>query len=123
MPPPSNCVAAARKEKFTNVHLPPGCLDNGAWHRILIPTYLQYLACRDADDDAWAISDDKTVSVQQKIWDFVYGDKVPHIITVQGPVFSLVGFPILLASGILITPLSRLTNVFVNGTVDSPLLP
>ena len=123
MPPPSKCVAAARKEKFTNVHLPPGCLDNGTWCRILIPTYLQYLACQDADDDAWAVSDDKDVSVQQKIWDYVYGDKALHIITVQGPVFSLVGFPILLASSILITPLSRSTNVFENCVVDSPLLP
>ena len=50
---------------------------------------------RDSDDDTWTINDDKGVSIQQKIWDFVYGNKVPHIITVQGPVFALVSIPIL----------------------------
>lgn len=122
-PPPSKRVAAGRREKFTNANLPRGCQDGGAWRRILIPTYLQYLACRDADDDAWAINDDKGVSIQQKIWDFVYGEKVPHIITVQGPVFALVGITILLASCILITSLSRSTNVCANGVVDLRPLP
>jgi len=84
---------------------------------------LQYLGSRDSDNDAWGINDDEGVSIQQKIWNFVYGDKVPHIITVQGPVFALVGVPILLPSGILITPLSRSINVFVNGAADLLLLP
>jgi hypothetical protein len=83
---------------------------------------LQYLANRDADNDAWAVKDDDGVSIQQKIWNFVYGDRVPHIITVQGPVFALVSFPILLP-GVLITSLSRSINVFVNGAVDLLLLP
>lgn len=81
---------AGRKEKYTNANLPPGCQDSGAWRRTFIPTYLQYLASRDSDTDAWAVNDDEGVSIQQKIWDFVYGDKIPHIITVQGPVFALV---------------------------------
>ena len=73
------------------MHLPPGCQDNGAWRRIFIPIYLQYLACRDSDKDTWAVNDDEAVPIQQEIWNFVYGNKVPHIITVQGPVFVLVG--------------------------------
>jgi hypothetical protein len=85
---------AGRKEKYTNAHLPPGCQDNSAWRRIFISTYLQYLGSRDSepdsDSDAWAVNDDEGLSIQQKIWDFVYGEKVPHIITVQGPVFALV---------------------------------
>jgi hypothetical protein len=113
---------AGRKEKYTNAHLPLGCQENGAWRRIVIPTYLQYLASRSSDNDAWAVKDEEGVSIQQKIWDFVYGDKVPHIITVQGPVFALVSVPILLP-GILITSLTRSINVFVNGAVDLLLLP
>jgi hypothetical protein len=122
-----------RKEKFTNAHLPSGSQDNGAWRRIFIPTYLQYLASRDSDSesdkDAWALNDDEAVSIQQKIWDFVYGNKVPHIITVQGPVFALVGvpeLPVLLPTGstsILITHLPRSINVFVNGVADLLPLP
>lgn len=114
---------AGRKEKFTNGHLPRGCQDNGAWRRIFIPTYLQYLASRDSDKDAWALNDDEAVSIQQKIWDFVYGDKVPHIITVKGPVFALVGVPIHLSSRILITFLPKSINVSVNGAEDLLPLP
>ena len=84
------------KEKYTNAHLPVGCQTNGAWRRIFIPTYLQYLASRNSDD-AWVIPDDESVIIQQSIWNFVYGDKVPHIVTVvphivtvSGPVFALV---------------------------------
>ena len=116
-PPPSKRVAAGRKEKYTNAHLPLGCQDNGAWRCIFIPTYFQYLASRDSDD-AWVISDDEGVSIQQNIWNFVYGDKVPHIITVPGPVFALVSISILLMSSSLITPLSRLINIFGNGVND-----
>ena len=56
---------------------------------------MQYLASR-GSDDAWTVSDDEDVSIQQKIWDFIYGDKIPHVITVQGPVFTLVSILILL---------------------------
>ena len=96
--PESKHVTTGRKEKYTNAHLPLGAQDNSAWRRIFIPTYLQYLAGRDtkSNNDAWAINDNESVSIQQKIWDFVYGDKVPHIISVQGPVFALVGVPIFL---------------------------
>ena len=82
-------------EKYTNAHLPSGCQDNGTWCHIFIPAYLQLLASQDSDDDTWTINDDEGVSIQQKIWDFVYGNKVPHITTVQGPVFALVSVPIL----------------------------
>ena len=93
--PPTKRVTAGRKEKYTNVHLLSGCQDYGAWCRIFIPTYLQFLASWDSDDDTWTINDDEGVSIQQKIWDFVYGNKVPHIITVQGPVFALISILIL----------------------------
>ena len=43
----------------------------------------------------WTINNDEGVLIQQKIWDFVYGNKLPHIITVQGPVFALVSVLIL----------------------------
>jgi hypothetical protein len=46
----------------------------------------------------WVIGDDEALSMQQKIWNFVYGDKIPHIITVQGPVFILVCISILCPS-------------------------
>ena len=53
--------------KYTNADLPPGCQDNGAWHRIYIPTYLQYLASRDSDtNDAWGVNDSEGVAIQQK---------------------------------------------------------
>ena len=113
---------AGRKEKYTNAHLPPGSQDNGAWRRIFVPTFLQYLASRKTDGDAWAASDDDGVSIQQKVWNFVYGGKVPHIITVQGPVFTLVSVLIFVTS-ILITPLFRSINVFVSGAADFPPLP
>ena len=101
-PPPSKRAAAGRKEKYTNAHLPPGCQDNGAWRRLFIPTYLQYLGSRDTDNDAWTVNDGEGVSIQQHIWNFIYGDKVPHIITVQGPVFALVSVHILLQVILLI---------------------
>ena len=112
--------------KYTNANLPPGCQDNGIWRRIFIPTYLQYLACQDSNTDAWAVNNDEGVSIQQKIWDFVYGGKVPHIITVHGPIFALVGVHFFLPStNILITHLStgRLINVSANGAVDLLPLP
>lgn len=87
---PPTAEKRGRKEKFTNVHLPLGCQNNGAWRRIFIPTYLKYLASRDTEKDTWTINDGDAVPIQQKIWDFVYGESVPHIITVQGPVFALV---------------------------------
>ena len=99
------------------MHLPHSCQDNGAWHRIFVPTYLQYLASRNSDND------EEAVSVQQKVWDFVYGDKVPHIVTVQGPVCALVGSMLLPSSTILIMTLSRSINASVNGAADSLLLP
>jgi hypothetical protein len=89
-PPTDKRVVTGRKEKFTNAHLPRGSQDNGAWRRIFIPTYLQYLASRDSEKDIWTINDDEAIPIQQKIWDFIYGESVPHIITVQGPVFALV---------------------------------
>lgn len=122
MSPPPQRVAAGRKEKYTNAHLPPGCQDNGAWRRIFIPTFLQYLASRKTGVDAWAASDDDGVSIQQKVWNFVYGGRVPHIVTVQGPVFTLVSVLIFLTS-ILITPLFRSINVFVSGAAGLPPLP
>ena len=84
---------------------------------------MQYLASRNSDNDAWAINDEEAVSVQQKVSDFVYGDKVPHIVTVQGPVFALVGSMLLPSSTILIMTLSRSINASVNGAADSLLLP
>ena len=80
---------AGRKEKVTNANLPAGCQDNGAWRRIFIPTYLQYLASRDVQD-AWAVNDDEAVSAQQRIWDYTYGDKIPHKITTLDSVFAIV---------------------------------
>ena len=105
-----------------NAQLPAGCQDNGAWCQLFIPTYLQYLASRDSDN-VWAIDDDEAVSMQQKIWNFVYRKKVSHIITVQGPVFALVGIYIPLPISVLISLLSRLINVFVNGAADFLLPP
>ena len=67
--------------------------ESGAWRRIFILTYLQYLASW-GSNDAWTVSDDEGVSIQRKIWDFIYGDKIPHVI--QGPVFTLVSILILL---------------------------
>ena len=118
----SRHVAADHKEKYTNAQLPAGCQDNSAWCRLFIPTCLQYLASRDSDN-VWAINNDEAVSMQQNIWNFVYRKKIPHIITVQGPVFALIGILILLPISILISPLSRLINVFVNGTADLLLPP
>ena len=104
------------------MHLPNGCQYNGTWHRIFIPTYFQYLACRESD--AWAANDDESVSVLQKIWNFVYGDKVPHIITIQGPVFALVGVTFLIqVPRSLIASLHRSINMFVNGVGDLLPLP
>lgn len=102
-----------RKEKFTNANLPPGCQDNGAWRRIFLPTYLQYLGSRDAKDP-WNLEDHETVSVLQKIWDYTYGQKVPHKITVNGPVFSIVRILILIPVADSLHIL-RLINVLASG--------
>ena len=80
-----------RKEKFTNVDLPTGSQDGGAWRRLFVPTYLQYLASRSEDvKDAWTIKDDEVVLNMQKIWDFTYGARIPYDVTVAGSVFFIV---------------------------------
>ena len=78
-----------RKDKYMNADLPPGCQDNGVWHCVFIPTFLQYLGSRDSKD-AWSMVDEETVPVLQKIWDYTYGAKILHKIVIHGAVFSLV---------------------------------
>lgn len=86
--PPPKCKTG-RKDKFTNSDLPIGTLDAGAWRRIFIPSYLQYLSSREIED-AWAIDDDEAASIMQKVWDYTYGARVCCKIAVVGPVFFIV---------------------------------
>ena len=76
-------------KKFTNSELPSGAQDNGVWRQVFIPTYVQYLASRNSQD-AWTITDDDAVALMQRIWNFIYGARVPYNIKTRGPVFFLV---------------------------------
>jgi hypothetical protein len=86
-PPPKR--KTERKDEFTNADLPIGTLDDGAWRRTFIPTYLQYLSSREIED-AWVIDDDEAVSIMQKVWDYTYGERVRCKIAVVEPVLFFV---------------------------------
>lgn len=73
----------------TNADLPSGTLDNATWRRTFIPTYLQLLACRDVKE-AWSVDDDEATALLQKVWDYVYGQRVPYTVDVTGSVFRVV---------------------------------
>lgn len=74
-----------RKEKFTNVNLPTGSQDS--WRTAVIPRYYLYIGSR---DDIWSISDHVAIDLLQKIWDYVYGARIPHIVASPGAVTYIV---------------------------------
>ena len=86
--PPLKRVAG-RKDKPTNSNLPPGALDNNAWHGRFISTYQRYLAGRDTYE-AWGSNDDEAVSIMQKIWNYIYGARVLNKIVTGEPTFVIV---------------------------------
>jgi hypothetical protein len=79
--------------KYTNADLPNGAMNNNTWRKIVIPTYIQYLAGQDSKE-TWSIDDKESTTLLQAIWNFTYGAEVPHFIRVNGPAFSIVSsFP------------------------------
>jgi hypothetical protein len=89
-PPPKR--VAGRKDKPTNSDLPRGTLDNNAWRGRFISTYQRYLAGR-VTDEAWGLEDDEAVSLMQKIWNYIYGARVPNRIVTGEPTFVIVSTP------------------------------
>lgn len=87
-PPPRRSGA---NRKFTNADLPSGAMDNNTWRKVVIPTYIQYLACQDVKE-TWTVEDSQTITLLQTIWNFIYGAEVLYTIKVTGPAFSIVSF-------------------------------
>jgi hypothetical protein len=73
----------------TNADLPTGTLDNATWRRTFMPTYLQLFACQDVKA-AWSIDDKEATALLQKVWDHVYGQRVPYTVDPRGSVFRVV---------------------------------
>ena len=78
--------------KFNNGHLPPGAMTQNTWHRVYVPTYVQFVASR---EDAWTFNDNDAVRVMQAIWNNVYGSRIPHTVEMNDAVFSIVSLSLM----------------------------
>jgi hypothetical protein len=73
--------------KWTVANLPAGCNENNLFHKCFIPTYIKFLA---EGGDPWTMDELTVVTAMQKIWNAVYGKKIPYMITTDCPVFAIV---------------------------------
>lgn len=74
-------------KKWTTSHLPLGAQEDDLWSTRFIPTLLRYQGCR---PDPWAWDSMSSVDVVQKIWDEVYGGRLPHTVVMNDNVHKVV---------------------------------
>jgi hypothetical protein len=87
-PKPIRKTATTRRgSKWQTVDLPLGCVEDGLWRKTFIPTYIAFIS---QQEDPWTITDAVAKSAMQKIWDKIFGEDIPHKITTDGAVFSVV---------------------------------
>lgn len=118
-------------DKYTNEDLPDGAQDQNIWRRIVIPTFVMYIAGR---KDIWSVKDEEAVVSLQKIWDHVYVNsrtepnekKIEHTIKISCAVYSIVSlFPPCVFIHLVHEThglLYRLASAFLNGVVPLALL-
>jgi hypothetical protein len=85
--PKSNGKARLVIPKLTNKDLPRGCQDGNLWRRRFIPTYMTFVA---SYNQVWSVIDGDAIDAMQKIWDQIYGQKIPHTIELHDAVFQTV---------------------------------
>ena len=86
-PPPPIKRNGGWKDKYSNIDLPAGCQERNVWRGKLIPTYIQYMSCKDV---VWGMKDGDATAILQAIWDYLYGARIPRQIVSTGPVFAVV---------------------------------
>ena len=79
--------SSVTKKKFSKDDLPPGCTDDNMWRRVFLSAVAHFASTY---NNPWAILTEKLLSVLQEMWDTVYGDRIEHTVTVNGPVYRLV---------------------------------
>ncbi|KAN0094365.1 hypothetical protein V8E55_002652 [Tylopilus felleus] len=78
--------SSVTKKKFSKDDLPPGCTDDNMWRRVFLSAVAHFASTY---NNPWAILTEKLLSVLQEMWDTVYGDRIEHTVTVNGPVYRL----------------------------------
>jgi hypothetical protein len=68
---------AKSRKRATIQNLPEGANNDSAWTRLVIPNTIRLLL---AGEQPWVIGDDVIISELQKVWDRVYGRKIPFTI-------------------------------------------
>ncbi|KAN0074745.1 hypothetical protein V8E55_011794 [Tylopilus felleus] len=81
-----NTPAIVTKKKFSKDNLSPGCTDDNVWRQVFLSAVAHFTSTY---NNPWAILTEKLLSVLQETWDTVYGDRIEHTVTVNGPVYRL----------------------------------
>jgi hypothetical protein len=71
------------KRRFTNASLPNGFHDKDRWWQGVIPTYLAWLG---RQKDSWIVDEDVEAAALQTICDGIYGQAIPCVVQVNGPI-------------------------------------
>ena len=78
------------RKRATIQNLPKGANHNMAWTRLVIPNFIHLLL---AGEQPWIIGDDVIILELQKVWNHVYGRKIPFTIKKGTVPFELVSHP------------------------------
>ena len=82
-------LVKGKRSKYTNADLPAGSQEHNVWRGKVVPTFIQYMS---TDENIWGTDDDVAADTMQRIWDFIYGAKIPQKIMLGGPILSVVSF-------------------------------
>ncbi|KAI0364596.1 hypothetical protein BV20DRAFT_983097 [Pilatotrama ljubarskyi] len=69
-----------------NSDIPAAAHEQNAWKAKFIPTFLKAIGTR---SDPWALNDREMIKLLQAIWDALYGDRLPYVITANDSVHAL----------------------------------
>jgi hypothetical protein len=75
------------RKRATIQNLPRGANNDAEWARLVIPNFIRLLL---AGEQPWLIGDDVIISELQKVWNHVYGNKLPFTIMKGTVPFELV---------------------------------
>jgi hypothetical protein len=73
------------RQRSSNKNLPAGSQDGNRYRRHFIPTLLKLVA---ALNEPWVLVDTESVTIMQKTWRKIYGERVEHVFIVNDPVFK-----------------------------------
>ncbi|KAH9855116.1 hypothetical protein C2E23DRAFT_883088 [Lenzites betulinus] len=77
---------AGSGKKWTTNHLPAGAQEDDLWSTRFVPTLLKYQGCR---QDPWTWDPVSSVDIVQKIWNRVYGERLPHTVVMNDNVHKV----------------------------------